>query len=178
MASFLNICLQIPNLGTIGFMLIFIFAIPIALFYTGMLDLLQLYAPFVIMLASTLTEAGKPGMFKELYQADPENPTAFMTSNMINLFALVGLLWYSIGLALYHNNVELGVSVATIIFIVSFPISREAIPYLIREGDKRLKENTTFIYPYNWHKYFIGFLTIGSLLILQYILVSILVQSM
>lgn len=178
MASFLNICLQVPNLGTIGFMFIFIFAIPIALFYAGMLDLLQIYAPFVIMLASTLTQAGKPTIFKELYQVDPRNPTAFFTANIINLFALLGILWYSIGLALYHNSLELGVAVAAISFIISFPVAREAIPYLIREGDKRLKENTTFIYPYNWHKYFIGFLTMASLLILQYILVSALVQNL
>jgi predicted membrane channel-forming protein YqfA (hemolysin III family) len=177
MASFLNICLQIPNLGTIGFILLFIFAIPLVLFYTSMLELLQLYAPFVVMLASTLTQSGKPHIFKELYQINPKNPTAFLSANLINLFTLIGILWYSVGIALYHNNLELGVSIATISFIISFPIAREAIPYLIREGDERLKENTTFDYPYNWHKYFIGFLTIGSLLILQYILIGLMIQA-
>jgi hypothetical protein len=177
MSSFLNICLQIPNLGTIAFMFIFIFLIPFGMFYTGLVDLLQIYAPFVIMLASTLTQAGKPTMFNELYQTDPTNPSAFMTANIINLFTLIGILWYSIGLALYHNSLELGVSVATVSFMISFPIAREAIPYLISKGDRRLKENTTFIYPYDWHKYFIGFLTIGSLLILQYILISVMIQN-
>jgi hypothetical protein len=177
MASFLNICLQIPNLGTIGFILLFIFAIPLVLFYTGMLELLQLYAPFVVMLASTMTQSGKPNMFKELYQINPENPTSFLSANLINLFTLIGILWYSVGIALYHNNLELGVSIATISFIISFPVAREAIPYLIRKGDERLKENTTFNYPYNWHKYFIGFLTIGSLLILQYILIGVMIQA-
>ena len=177
MASFLNICLQIPNLGTIGFMLIFILAIPIGLFYAGMLDLLQLYAPFVIMFASTLTQAGKPQIFKELYQINPKTPTSFLTTNMVNLFGLIGILWYSIGLALYHNNLELGISVGAISFIITFPVAQELIPYLIFQGDKRLKENTTFDYPYNWHKYFIGFLTIGALLSLQYILVSIMIQN-
>lgn len=177
MASFLNICLQIPNLGTIAFMFIFIFAIPLMLFYTGMLDVLQIYAPFVVMLASTLTQAGKPHAFKELYQIDPKTPTAFMTANMINLFGLIGILWYSIGLALYHNNLELGIGIATISFIVTFPVARELLPYLIFQGDKRLKENTTFHYPYDWHKYFIGFLTIGALLSIQYILVSVMVQN-
>lgn len=177
MASFLNICLQVPNLGTIGFMLIFIFGIPLMLVSLGMTALLQIYAPFVIMLASTLTQAGKPQMFNELYQIDPETPTAFLTANMINLFALVGILWFSVGMALYRNSLELGVAVATVSFVISFPVARELIPYLIYNGDKRLKENTTFHYPYDWHKYFIGFLTIGSLLTLQYILVSIMVQN-
>lgn len=177
MASFLNICLQIPNLGTISFMFIFIFAIPLTMFHTGMLNLLQIYAPFIIMFASALTEAGKPNIFKELYQTDPTNPTSFLTANIINLFSLIGILWYSIGLAMYHNNLELGIAIATISFIISFPIAREAIPYLIRQGDKQLKEKTTFHFPYDWHKYFIGFLTIGSLLILQYILISIMIQN-
>jgi hypothetical protein len=177
MASFLSICLQVPNLGTIGFMFIFIFAIPLGLYYLEMLDLLQLYAPFVVMLASTLTQAGKPTIFKELYQIDPTTPTSFMTANMINLFALVGILWYSIGIALYHNNLELGVAVATIGFCVTFPISREAIPFLITEGDIMLKTQTTFHYPYNWHKYAIGILVIGGLLTIQYILMSILIQN-
>jgi len=177
MASFLNICLQVPNLGSIAFMFIFIFAIPLGLYYLQMLDLLQLYAPFVVMLASTFTQAGKPTIFAELYQIDPENPSAFITANLINLFALIGILWYSIGIALYHNNLELGVAIAAIGFIVTFPVAREAIPYLINAGNKMLMEETTFIYPYNWHKYVIGFLVMGGLLILEYILIGILIQN-
>lgn len=177
MASFLNICLQVPNLGSLGFILVFIITIPYLLYQLEMLDLLQLYAPFVVMLASTLTQSGQPEVFKELYQIDPKTPSAFIMANMINLFALIGILWFSVGLALYHNNLELGVAIATISFVVTFPVAREAIPYLITEGDKDLKEKTRFRFPYNWHKYAIGFLVMGGLLILQYILVGMLIQS-
>ena len=177
MASFLNICLQIPNLGTIAFMIIFVFAIPTILFYGQMLSVMQVYAPFVVMLASTCTQAGKPDMFQELYQIDPRTPVSFMTANLINLFGLISLLWYAISISLYRNNQELGIAIATIIYIVTFPVSRQAIPFMIEKGDKMLKENTTFIYPYNWHKFAIGIMVMLSLLSLQYILVSILIEN-
>lgn len=177
MASFLNICLQVPNLGTIAFMLIFVFGIPLALYYFDSLSLLQIYAPFVVMLASTVTQSGKPHIFAQLYQTDPENPTAFMTANIINLFALISILWYSVGIAIYYNSVELGVSVGTVMFIVTFPVSRQMIPFMIQEGDKMLKTRTTFIYPYNWHKYMMGAIVMGGLLSIQYILVSVMVEN-
>ncbi len=175
--SFLNICLQIPNISTLLFIIVFIFAIPILLFNMKSIDLLKLYTPFVVMLAITLTQAGSPDMFTNLYQIDPTTPESFIMTNIVNLFGLIGILWYCIGIALYYQNINLGVAVGCVAFALTFPIAREAIPYLINNGHRVLMENTKFRYPYNWDKYMIGLISIFGLLTIYYILSTIIVDT-
>ena len=48
---------------------------------------------------------------------------------------------------------------------------------MITEGDRMLKTRTQFNFPYNWHKYTIGLIVIGGLLVIQYSLMAILMQN-
>ena len=172
MGSFINLCLRIPNLGAILFYLIFLIAVPIYIYSSGSTDLLKYYMPFTVMLAITLTESGKPNFFKTLYPMPSRSMGGFLSSNIINLFALVGILIQCIGIALYYNNLQVGVFIGAIAFAITFPIARTVLPFFIREGDLALRENTVFRYPGNWHKYFIGFAFIIALLGLEYVLIN------
>lgn len=177
MTGFLNICLQIPNISSLLFIIVFIFAIPFFLYKINSIDLLKLYTPFVVMLAITLTQSGTPDVFNNLYQIDPNTLESFIMTNMINLFGIIGILWYCIGIALHYQNITLGIIVGCIAFAITFPIAREAIPYLINNGHRVLIENTKFSYPYNWDKYMIGFISIFGLLTIYYILNTIIVDT-
>lgn len=170
MASFIDFCLRIPNLGTIAFICIFIILIPLYIINSGNIDVFKYYFPFLVMLAVTLTEAGKPN-FENLYPVPPTNISGFMSVNLINGLALVGLLLQCITAALVYNSVQLGVLLGVITFSITFPLAQQILPFFIREGSKTIEENTNFRYPGNWHKYFMGFAFIVFLLGLEYVLV-------
>ena len=84
----LRICLTTPKLGTLLFFLVMIILIPAGLVATGNLDILQYYLPFTVLLASTLTSAGAPNNFIELYPLFPTTMMGFLSANLINFFAL------------------------------------------------------------------------------------------
>lgn len=171
MASFIDLCFRIPNLGTIAFIVLFIVIIPLLLIVNKSIDTFKYYLPFLVMLAITFTEAGKPDNFNNLYPEKPKNVTGFMTKNLINALALVGLLLQCITVSVYYNNVQIGVLIGVISFGITFAIAQQVLPFFIREGSRTIEENTNFRYPGNWHKYFIGFSFIIFLLGLEYILI-------
>jgi len=172
MASFMDICLRIPNLGTILFLIVFVVAIPVYLYTQNSVDTFKFYLPFLVMLAVTLTEAGKPHSFNNLYPLPAKNLPGFLSTSMINGLAVVGLLMQCVGAALYYNSLELGVLLGVVTFAITFPFAQQVLPFFIREGDKVLKENTNFIFPGNWHRYFLGFAFILFLLGLEYVLIA------
>jgi hypothetical protein len=83
----------------------------------------------------------------------------------------VAILFQAVSAAVYYNSVELGVSLALVSFIIVFPIAQQLLPYFIRQGDVILREKTSFIFPGNWHKYFMGFIFIIVLLLIQNLLI-------
>ena len=93
MATFLDICLRLPNLGTMLFIIVFVVAIPSYLYMKDDIDSFKYYFPFLVMLAVTLTEAGKPHSFQKLYPMDPDDVSSFLSVNLINGLAMVGLLF-------------------------------------------------------------------------------------
>lgn len=170
MASFIDFCFRIPNLGTIAFIIIFIIIIPIYIVNSGNIDVFKYYFPFLVMLAVTLTEAGKPN-FENLYPTPPNSIASFMSVNLINGLALTGLLLQCITAAVKFNSIKLGILLGVITFSITFPLAQQILPFFIREGSKTIEENTNFRYPGNWHKYFIGFAFIIFLLGVEYILI-------
>lgn len=171
MTSFIDLCFRIPNLGTIAFIVVFIVIIPLLLIVNKSIDTFKYYLPFLVMLAITFTEAGKPDNFNNLYPEKPKNVGGFMSKNLINGLALVGLLVQCVSVSVFYNNVQIGVLIGTISFGITFAIAQQVLPFFIREGSKTIEENTNFRYPGNWHKYFIGFAFIIFLLGLEYILI-------
>jgi hypothetical protein len=134
-------------------------------------DAFNYYFPAVVMLAITITESGKPNSNQNLYPIPSQNLQGFVSTNIINGLALVAILFQAVSAAVYYNSVELGVSLALVSFIIVFPIAQQLLPYFIRQGDVILREKTSFIFPGNWHKYFMGFIFIIVLLLIQNLLI-------
>lgn len=173
----LQICLRSPRLGTLSFFLILMMAIPAYLISSGKYDTLKFYLPFVVMLASTLTSSGYPDTFQDLYPLYPTTVIGFISANLINLVALIGILWVSIGTANKIGQIEVGIVIGVIMAIITFPVSTQAIPFFIREGDEFMNKHTNLKYPYHWNRYFLGFLMIGFLLSIESVLIDILLSG-
>lgn len=171
---FIQICLRVPNLGSLVFFLIFVLAIPAVLLNTGQLTALQFYLPLLVMMAATLVESGKPYYFQNLYPLGPaQNLSGFMSRTFINMLAALGILSAALLITVNtQNNVALGMSVGIIGLAMAFPIATQAIPFFIRQVDSLLrditKKDTRF--PGNWHKYFTGAAFILFFVSMQFVL--------
>ena len=106
--SFISLCLKIPNLGTIAFYLIFVIGIPLYLINQNSTDSFKYYFPFLVMLAITLTQSGKPHMFQELYPVNPDTLNGFLSVSIIDGLAVAGLLFQCITMSMYFKSIELG----------------------------------------------------------------------
>jgi hypothetical protein len=170
--SFINLCLSIPNLDTIVFYLIFVIAIPGYLFINSDYETLKYYLPGLVMLAVTLTESGKPNMFTNLYPVEPSDISGFLSVNIINGLALVGLLGQAILVSLATGSLTLGLVSGVITFAVTFPLAQQVLPFFIREVDdlRVVLFGDRVRFPSNWHKYLTGLLFAMFLLGVQYIL--------
>ena len=171
----MNLCLSIPNLDTIIFYIIFVIIIPAILFSSEDYESLKYYLPALVMAAVTLTEAGKPEIFTNLYPtncSDTINFSGFVSTNIINGLAIVGILIQSISLALATSSLTLGLVSGLIIFTITFPMAQQILPYFIREVDYTFKiiAGGRVNFPGNWHMYFAGLIFTIFLLGVQYIM--------
>jgi hypothetical protein len=178
MSSDLSICLKTPKFGTLAFFLVMMILVPVALITTNNTEFLQYYLPFTVLLASTLTSAGAPDSFQDLYPLFPTTIMGFLSANLINFIALAGILWYVIGVAISKSDPELGVIVGLIIITITYSVSTQAIPFFIRQGDMFLRRVApTLRFPGNWHKYFIGMMMIIFLLVIQVLVIGLLTNN-
>ena len=88
------------------------------------------------MVAVTLTEAGSPNFFQNLYPLDNKTFSGFVSRNLINLLAMGGLLLQALVLTRATGNVMLGLVTGLITIAITFPVAQEVLPVFIREGDK------------------------------------------
>ena len=172
--TFINLCLSIPNLDTIFFYIIFVITIPALLFSSGDYETLKFYLPALVMAAVTLTEAGKPDLFVNLYPTDCSGHvtfSGFVSSNLINGLAIVGILIQSLSLALATSSITLGLVSGLIMFAITFPMAQQILPYFIRETAYTAKITLKGMsFPGNWHVYFAGIIFSIVLLITEYTL--------
>ena len=170
----LSLCLRIPNLGILIFYLIFVIIIPYILMASNSNEMLKYYMPLLVAFANLLTLAGDKRVFGNLYQVQPNNFIAFISSNFINLFALFGILWQCLEHSRrYDIDVTRSVIYGTILFIIAFPMARQGLAFILTNVDAYLKNTTDLKYNYNWHLMAFGLLYIVFLLGLQAILLSL-----
>ena len=169
-SGFLQLCLNIPNIGTLLFFLSFVIIIPTYLISAEQYETLKYYLPALIMIASTLTTSGAPNYFQTLYEKETSTLASWLSKNFINLLALVGIMLNGIVLAVSTGSIVMGLVTCIIAFMIAFPVGGTIIPFFIEYMSKLLETNTTFKYPGNWHKYFIGFVFIVLFLTLQSLL--------
>ena len=161
-------CLQIPNLGTLMFYLIAVLLVPSVIVASGNHKFLaEIYLP------ALLTTSGEPELFANLYPDEPDNTSALLSKNFLNLLAIVGILVNTLVVGISTNNLVVGLITGLMGFIITFPIAGKVIPFFIRRTDIALKERTTFRFPGNWHKYFVGLVFIVTFLSIQLLVLRI-----
>ncbi len=176
MAGFLQLCLQVPNLGTLLFFVIFVLAVPGLIIGTDNFEFFKYYFPFLVMAAAALTEAGSPRYFDTLYPEQPNTLSAFLSKNFINLLAIVAIMISAISASMTDGSLITGLVSAVIAFMITFPVAGTVIPFLIRQSDRIIKDSVKdgFRFPGNWHKYFVGLVFIVMFMILQLVLTRLL----
>lgn len=172
--KFINLCLSIPNLDTIIFYIVFVIMIPSFLFSSGDYESLKYYLPALVMAAVTLTESGSPELFANLYPTDCNTTSfsGFLSTNIINGLAVVGILMQSLMVSAATSSITLGLVSGIIIFAITFPLAQQILPFFIREVDD-LRNNVIggrTKFPGNWHKYMAGIIFSIFLLGVQYVM--------
>ena len=171
--KFINLCLSIPNLDTIIFYVVFVIIIPSILFSSGDYESLKYYLPALVMAAVTLTESGSPDLFTNLYPTDCNTTTfsGFLSTNIINGLAVVGILMQSLMVSAATSSITLGLVSGIIVFTITFPMAQQILPFFIREvDDLRNIIGGKAVFPGNWHKYMAGIIFSIFLLGVQYIM--------
>lgn len=178
MAGFLQLCLQVPNLGTLLFFVIFVLTVPGLIIGTDNFDFFKYYFPFLVMMAAALTEAGSPRYFDTLYPEQPNTLSAFLSKNFINLLAIVAIMISAISASMTDDNLITGLVGGILAFMITFPVAGTVIPFLIRQSDRIIKDSVKdgFRFPGNWHKYFVGLVFIVMFMILQLVLTRLLTK--
>ena len=99
---------------------------------------------------------------------------------LINFIALIGILWIAVGFSLDNNNRELGVVIALVLIVITFPVATQMIPFFIRQGDLFLKRKVAsgVNFPGNWHKYFLGFTMIVIIIAIEILLIGLLTSEL
>ena len=176
--KFINLCLSIPNLDTIIFYIIFVILIPGYLFTISDYETLKYYLPALIMLAITLTAGGAPDLFINLYpnQCDPNTTfSGFLSTNIINGLAVVGILSQALAITLATSSLTLGLVSGLITFTIAFPMAQQILPFFINQVDELRYTwfNQNVAFPHNWHKYITGLIFSIFLLGVQYVMLIV-----
>ena len=169
--GFISFCLKVPNLDNILFYLIFVILIPYYFLMLDDIESLKFYLPALVMIAVTLTESGKPDIFKDLYPTNCHTSLGgFISKTIINLLASLGLLFTAIKISLITNNIWVGVMTGLVSFAITFPLAQTVLPFFIEQGDKALKSlvKDDVHFTGHWDKYIIGAFYIILLMGLQY----------
>jgi hypothetical protein len=133
------------------------------------------------MIAITLTEAGSPNLFVNLYPNPCDQTTnfaGFLSTNFINSMAVVGILIQALVITMATSSVTLGLVSGLISFAIAFPMAQQILPFFLREVDTLALNLTTTsttnnysrTFPGRWHIYVSGLLFTCLLLGIQYIM--------
>ena len=166
------------NSGVILFYLIFLFIIPLALGTYGLdTGILPYYLPILVALANLLTLSGLEE-FRDLYQLNPDSFLGFVSTHLIHLVAFIGIKWQSMNhVTVFNNSVAYGASYAVILFIVTFPLARGGMKYVLKHAGEYLSEKSNYKFDKNWHLIASGLLFIVFLIGFQAILLTIVDSS-
>ena len=157
MVSALSVTLNMPNIGLIIYYLVCIIILPVVLINTQNERLLQLYLPLLLPIAVVLQESGNPNMYQNILIRDSTNSVSIVSTFVISLMTMAGILWLSIKISMDNDNLGNGILAGLLITTVILGFSKIIIPDLIYKTDKYLKEHTDMSDSYQMHKYIVGF---------------------
>ena len=98
--------------------------------------------------------------------------TGFLSTNIINALAVVGILSQALIIASATSSITLGLVSGIITFAITFPMAQQILPFFIREVDELSKTvfRSNVSLPGNWHMYMAGLIFSIFLLGVQYVM--------
>lgn len=180
--NYLNICLKLPNIGLVTFYLIFILLIPMVIINFSAINNLQYYFPILVAFANVLTLSGSPYIFQNLYSLNPKNIVSTMSTWIINLIALSGIIWQTLEYSKYELRVNrdpnISILYGLVLMGITFVVSTIGIKALLDQVDKWQNKNKKQVkgeqINNNWNKFIFGAIAIIMIVGLETILVGLL----
>ncbi len=159
--------------------IIFIFLIPYFIKSMYSFDMLRFYLPVLDLIANIFASSGSfDRIFKDLYSLSPHNIVSFLSTNFINLVALVGVSWNGILHAFKRKNLWVGVTVTIFMYLITYLIPTQMIPYVIGhvhgKYDKYIPHLHVTVMNTKIHleDYLAGVVLIGLLVFIEFLLIS------
>lgn len=177
---------------TVVWYLIFLVLIPFIITNGWSYHHLRYYIPMVDLIANVCTSRTSRinYLFRDLYKLTPDNIVSFLSTNFINLIALVGVSWNGIHHAMETNKIWIGVKVTVIMFTITYLLPTQGIGWTIDRFHnwlaKKLKqypevEKTIKKYLNYSHTqildYIGGFIFITILIIVEFIIIQLYLKS-
>ena len=163
------------HFATIGWYTIFVFLVPYLLRHSYGFNSLRFYFPMIDLIANTFTSSGRyDRLFKDLYKLSPNNLTSFVSTNFINLIALVGVSWNGILHAINDKDIWTGVYVTLIMYTVTYLIPTQGIPLFVKRAQQYIDQKLDVDYTterFHWEGYLGGFIVIVLLIIFEMFLI-------
>ena len=180
--NYLNICLKLPNIGLVTFYLIFVLLIPMLIINLSAINNLQYYFPILVAFANVLTIAGSPYIFQNLYKINPKNIISSVSTWVINIIALSGIIWQILEYSKYELRVNkdpyISILYGLVLMGITFIVSTIGIKALLDQVDKWQNKNKNIIAGEqknnNWNKFMYGAIAIIMIIGLETILVGLL----
>ena len=172
------------HIATTSWYLIFIIMVPFYIRYKYSFDALKYYFPVVDLIANTFAASGKHDrLFKDLYKLTPNNMISFLSTNFINLLALLGVAWNGIYQAMTNNNLWLGIEVTLVMYVLTYLIPTQGIPLFVRKIDEYVdkffaKEEPKEIKEFKPQGYIAGILIITVLMFMEGFIIKTYITSL
>lgn len=164
--------------------IIFLVIVPFFIKTFENFDSLRFYYPVIDLIANSFSASGgREGVFNDLYNLSPYNAISFLSTNFINLLALMGVSWNGIVHAFEHKSLWAGVNVTLFMYIITYLIPTQMIPYFIHKIQKKIDEHPEIhtdvkIFGRTVHleDYISAIVIIFTLVLIEYIFVRIYIE--
>lgn len=139
------------HIGTILWYTVFIGIIPYLIVRFKGFDNLKYYLPVLDLIANIFSVSGPKNIqiFKDLYSLSPNNMISFISTNFINLLALTGVSWNGIYIAQKKKSIIQGVIVTIVMYIVTYLIPTQGIPFMVNYLQKKIDNKLGINYDKN-----------------------------
>jgi len=115
--------------------LIFLILIPVIIVNKWSPKNLMYYLPMVDLIANVCTSPTSKlkYLFRDLYKLTPDTVISFISTNFINLIALVGVSWNGVHHALTTNKMWIGIKVTVIMYTITYLLPTQGIGWAIKK---------------------------------------------
>lgn len=172
------------HIATISWYISFMVIIPYLIMNLYSFNHLRFYFPVIDLIANSFAASGSAdNIFRDLYVLSPHNLISFLSTNFINLIALVGVSWNGILHAFHYKSIWIGVMVTVFMYIITYLVPTQMIPYVIEKIQGKIDQ----YYPLHLQfgkitlhleDYLAGIIIIIGLVLIEFIFVQLYITSL